>query len=72
MQGTWHLGKSVDLFARIVNVLDKQYFTAGFLTTNTFGPDGIFRSNPGERIHENAVSPGTPRAVWAGARVHLH
>ena len=72
LQGTWHLGKSVDLFARIVNVLDKQYFTAGFLTTNTFGPDGIFRSNPGERIHENAVSPGTPRAVWAGVRVHFH
>jgi outer membrane receptor protein involved in Fe transport len=71
LQGTYHLEKSVDLFARIVNVLDKQYSTAGFLTTNTFNPNGTFRSNPLDRTHENAVSPGTPRAVWAGVRVHF-
>jgi len=71
LQGTWQLADSVELFARIVNVLDKQYYTAGFLTTNTFKPNGTFRSNPLERTHENAVSPGTPRAVWAGARVHF-
>jgi len=71
LQGTYGLEKSVDLFARIVNVLDKQYSTAGFLTTNTFNPNGTFRSNPLDPTHENAVSPGTPRAVWAGVRVHF-
>jgi len=71
LQGTYRLEKSVDLFARIVNVLDKQYSTAGFLTTNTFNPNGTFRSNPLDPTHENAVSPGTPRAVWAGVRVHF-
>jgi len=71
LQGTWHLEKSVALFARIANVLDQQYSTAGFLTTNTFNPDGTFRSNPLDRTHENAVSPGTPRALWAGVRVHF-
>jgi outer membrane receptor protein involved in Fe transport len=71
LQGTYHLGKSVDLFARIVNVLDKQYSTAGFLSRNTFNPNGTFRANPGDRTNENAVSPGAPRAVWAGVRVHF-
>jgi outer membrane receptor protein involved in Fe transport len=71
LQGTYQLGKSVDLFARIVNVLDKQYSTAGFLTSSTFNPNGTFRANPDERTHENAVSPGTPRAVWAGVRLHF-
>ena len=71
LQGTYRLGKSVDLFARIVNVLDKQYSTAGFLTTNTFSPNGAFRANPDELTHENAVSPGTPRALWAGVRLHF-
>jgi len=71
LQGTYQLGKSVDLFARIVNVLDKQYSTAGFLTGSTFNPNGTFRANPDERTHENAVSPGTPRAVWAGVRLHF-
>ncbi len=71
LQGTYRLGKSVDLFARIVNVLDKQYSTAGFLTSSTFNPNGTFRANPNERTHENAVSPGTPRAVWAGVRLHF-
>ena len=71
LQGTYRLEKSVDLFARIVNVLDRQYSTAGFLTTNTFNPNGTFRSNPLDPTHENAVSPGTPRAVWAGVRVHF-
>jgi outer membrane receptor protein involved in Fe transport len=70
LQGTYHLGKSVEIFARIVNVLDEQYSTAGFLTRNTFNPNGTFRSNPGDRTNENAVSPGTPRAVWAGVRLH--
>jgi iron complex outermembrane recepter protein len=71
LQGAYHLGKSVELFARIVNVLDEHYSTAGFLTRNTFNPNGTFRSNLGDRTNENAVSPGTPRALWAGVRLHL-
>ena len=40
LQGTYHLGEAVQLFARVVNLLNKQYATAGFLTTNTFTPNG--------------------------------
>ncbi len=66
LQGTYHIGKHVEIFARVVNLLDKQYATAGFLTTNTFNPNGTFRSNPSNWTNENAVSPGTPRALGSG------
>ena len=36
----WHLAKMADLFVRIVNVFDKHYATAGFLTSNSFNPNG--------------------------------
>ena len=71
-QGSYHLNKNVELFARLVNVLDKEYATAGFLTTNSFNADGSFRLNRNDWTHENAVSPAQPRAVWAGVRVRFN
>jgi outer membrane receptor protein involved in Fe transport len=67
---TWHMAKMADLFVRVVNVFDKHYATAGFLTTNSFDPNGTFRDDPDDWTSENAVSPGQPIAVWAGIRVH--
>jgi outer membrane receptor protein involved in Fe transport len=69
MNGTYHLGKAVDLFARVVNVFDKQYATAGFLTSNSFNPNGTFRADPAAWTNENAVSPAQPRALWVGMRL---
>src|ERR1700733_373020 len=69
LNGTYHLGKAVDLFARVVNVFDKRYTTAGFLTSNSFNPNGTFRADPAAWTNENAVSPAQPRAVWVGARL---
>ena len=71
IQGTYHVGPRFDVFARIVNVLNRQYTTAGFLTTNTFTASGEFLTDPNDWSHENAVSPGAPFGVWAGVRVHL-
>jgi outer membrane receptor protein involved in Fe transport len=71
LQGTYHLGKAIDVFARVVNLFDKQYATAGFLTSNTFNPDGSFRPDPDDRTNENAVSPGAPLGIWAGVRLHF-
>ena len=56
------------LFVRVVNVFNKQYATAGFLTSNTFNPNGTFRADPDDWTNENAVSPAQPRAVWLGMR----
>jgi outer membrane receptor protein involved in Fe transport len=71
LQATLHLGPRLEVFARIANLLNKQYATAGFLTTNTFNPDGTFRPDPATWTNEDAISPGAPRAVWAGVRAYL-
>ena len=72
LHGTCHVTKNFDVFARLVNVFDKEYSTAGFLTTDSFNPNGSFRFNPNDRSHENAVSPAQPRAIWAGVRIRVH
>jgi len=68
LNSTYHVGKAADVFVRIVNVFDKHYATAGFLTTSSFNPDGSFRADPNAWSHENAVSPAEPRAAWVGVR----
>ncbi len=67
---TVRLSRNVDLFARIGNILNRNYATAGFLASNAFEPDGTFRGDPQQWTNENSVSPGAPRAAWAGIRLH--
>jgi outer membrane receptor protein involved in Fe transport len=69
LQSTYHITKRAEIFARLVNLLDKQYATAGFLTSGSFNPNGSFIPNPNNWPNENAVSPAAPRAIWAGVRV---
>ncbi len=71
LQSTVHVAKDIDVFARLVNLFDKEYATAGFLTSNAFNPNGSFRFNPNAWSNENAVSPAQPRALWAGVRVRF-
>lgn len=71
LQGSYRIAKSVEVFARISNLLNRQYATAGFLTTNTFNPNGTFRFNPNDWTNENAISPSAPFGVWAGLRVEF-
>ena len=63
------LSKYADLFARLANLTNKQYATAGFLTSNAFNPNGSFRPDAADWTNENAVAPGQPRAIWAGVRI---
>ena len=72
LQATYHINKHAEIFARVVNVANRDYSTAGFLTADSFNPNGSFRSDPGTWTHENAVSPGAPRAVWAGVRMRFN
>jgi outer membrane receptor protein involved in Fe transport len=69
LQGTYHVSPHFDVFARCANLLNREYATAGFLTTNTFNPNGTYRFDPGDWTNENAVSPGAPFAMWAGIRL---
>jgi outer membrane receptor protein involved in Fe transport len=72
LQSTYHVNKYAEIFARVVNVANKQYATAGFLTSNSFTPNGTFETDPDDWTNENAVSPAQPRAVWAGVRIHFN
>ena len=69
MDTTYRLGKLTDVFVKVVNVLDRQYATAGFLTASSFNSNGSFRPDPDTWTGENSVSPAAPFAVWAGVRV---
>lgn len=69
LQGTYHVTPRFDVFGRCANLLNREYATAGFLSTNTFNPNGSYRFDPADWTNENAVSPGAPLAVWAGIRL---
>jgi iron complex outermembrane recepter protein len=71
LQGSYHLSKQLQLFARIANLLDRKYETAGFLTSNSFTPSGAFIANPNNWTNENAVAPSEPFAIWAGVRLQF-
>jgi outer membrane receptor protein involved in Fe transport len=69
--GTYRFNQYVEIFARMTNALNKDYYTAGFLTQNVYNPNGTFRANPNEWTNENAVVPGAPREVWGGVRARF-
>jgi outer membrane receptor protein involved in Fe transport len=69
LHSTYRISKHAEIFARLTNLFDKQYATAGFLTTSSFNPNGTFIPDPHNRPHENAVAPAAPRAIWVGMRV---
>jgi outer membrane receptor protein involved in Fe transport len=69
LQTSYRVAKQVQLFARVVNLLDRKYATAGFLTSNSFTPSGAFIPNPNNWTNENAVAPAEPFAMWAGLRL---
>src|SRR6185312_6552065 len=69
LQGTYHVSPRFDVFARCANLLDREYATAGFLTTSTFNPNGTYCFYTDNWTTENAVSPGAPFALWAGIRL---
>src|SRR5579862_743919 len=69
LTATYRVTSKFELFACVVNLLDREYATAGFLTSNSFTPSGAFIPNPANWPNENAVSPAEPRALWAGLRL---
>lgn len=72
LQASYRAAKHLEVFARLVNLFDRQYSTAGFLSTSAFMASGSFIADPGAWTHENAVSPAEPRAMWVGVRLQLH
>jgi outer membrane receptor protein involved in Fe transport len=53
-------------FARVNNIFDKEYYSAGMLGETFFDAGGAFQGGDDERSF--LVSPGAPRAGWIGLR----
>jgi iron complex outermembrane recepter protein len=70
---SYRIGESLVLFARISNLLDKEYSSAGRLGVNPFspsvngaiGPSG-WNYNSSEWRNSTYVGPGAPRGIWFG------
>lgn len=58
-----------ELFGRVNNVFDKEYYSAGMLGETFFSATGEFED--GEDARSFLVSPGAPRAGWIGVRYNF-
>jgi len=61
---SYNLGKRFQLFAKVSNVFDRGYATAGALRQNFF-PGGTLAA-PGGQTNETFYAPGAPRGIWVG------
>ncbi|PKO45959.1 MAG: TonB-dependent receptor [Betaproteobacteria bacterium HGW-Betaproteobacteria-4] len=61
------LGGGWQLFAKVNNVFDKHYATAGALAENPF-VGGSLQLDPDDWRRETFVAPGAPRSAWLGVR----
>jgi outer membrane receptor protein involved in Fe transport len=59
------------LSARINNVLDRNYATAGALAENPFNAAGIFQTNSNNWNRESFYAPGAPRSLFVAVNVSL-
>jgi outer membrane receptor protein involved in Fe transport len=53
-------------FARVNNIFDKEYYSAGMLGETFFDASGAFQGGDNDRSF--LVAPGAPRAGWVGLR----
>ena len=67
--GTYRFNDNLEIFARMTNVLNRNYYTAGFLTQSVYTPNGTFITDPNGWTNENNVVPSAPREIWGGVRV---
>jgi outer membrane receptor protein involved in Fe transport len=56
------------LFAKVNNVFDREYYTSGLLGENAFNAAGAGFATDAESKKELFLAPGAPRAGWIGLR----
>jgi len=61
----YKLDRGVQLFAKVANVFDRRYATAGALRQNFFPGGNLAAPNAG--VNETFYAPGSPRALWSGS-----
>lgn len=62
----YNIGKGWSVFAKAVNVFDREYSNGGMIGETFFGANGAYLSGDDERA--SLRSPGAPRAGWIGVR----
>ena len=68
---TYRFDPQWEVFARVNNVFDTRFNTAGALAENPFNASGAFQTNSGDWARETFYGPGAPRAAWVGVRYFL-
>ena len=68
LRATYQLTDQVQLFGRVNNVFDRQYFSGGVLAENRFDASGQFAA---AEQGTTAFAPGAPRIFWFGLRFDL-
>src|SRR5882672_8915513 len=63
----YKLDRGLRLFAKVANVFDRRYATAGALRQNFF-PGGNLAA-PRAQVNETFYAPGAPRALWVGIQL---
>jgi outer membrane receptor protein involved in Fe transport len=61
----YNLGQGWNVFAKAINIFDKDYYTGGRLAETMFSPAGSWGL---EDRGVTAVVPGAPQAAWVGVR----
>jgi outer membrane receptor protein involved in Fe transport len=68
LRATYQLTDQVQLFGRVNNVFDREYFNGGVLAENRFNAAGQFT---GAEQGTTGFAPGAPRILWFGLRFDL-
>jgi outer membrane receptor protein involved in Fe transport len=66
------LDRRWEAIARIGNLFDKRYASAGALGANPFDAAGQFMTHSGNWTHETFYAPGAPRSLFLGMRLTLN
>lgn len=67
---SWKLGTRFELFAKLSNVFDRRYASAGLLGENAFDASGAIQA-PDDWRSEQFLGVGAPRAAWIGVRLRF-
>ncbi|MPS47940.1 TonB-dependent receptor [Methylobacillus sp.] len=62
----YHFGNGWQLFAKAVNIFDREYSSGGMIGESYFLADGTY--DGGEDHRASLRAPGAPRAGWIGVR----
>ncbi len=62
------VGQGWKVFAKAINIFDKDYYSAGRLAETHFSSSGAWNGTDAGERSLTSVVPGAPRAAWIGVR----